>query len=87
MIAQDRGRLDDAEDWYHKALAIKEDLGNGPGMADSYCLWVPNWSSTSCDLGVFVYQSTEPIASSDARLGRRRRGGIGWSGAAWFSVR
>jgi hypothetical protein len=37
-------------------------------------LWVPNWSSTSCDLGIFVYQSPEPIATSDAKLGRRRRG-------------
>jgi len=37
-------------------------------------LWVPNWSSTSCDLGVFVDQSTEPIATSDAKLGRQRRG-------------
>jgi putative transposase len=43
-------------------------------------LWVPNWSSTSCDLGVFVYQSTEPIASSDARLGSRG-GGVGAVGA------
>jgi hypothetical protein len=37
-------------------------------------VWVPNWSSTSCDLGVFVDQSTEPIAASDAKRGRRRRG-------------
>jgi hypothetical protein len=35
---------------------------------------VPNWSSTSCDLGIFVYQSPEPIVTSDAKLGRRRRG-------------
>jgi hypothetical protein len=27
-------------------------------------LWVPNWSSASCDLGIFVDQSTEPIATS-----------------------
>jgi transposase-like protein len=33
-------------------------------------VWVPNWSSTSGDLGVFVDQSPEPIATSDARLGR-----------------
>jgi hypothetical protein len=39
-------------------------------------LWVPNWSSTSCDLGVFVDQSTEPIATSDARLGRRGGGAL-----------
>ncbi|MCA1835363.1 MAG: hypothetical protein LC721_03085 [Actinobacteria bacterium] len=37
-------------------------------------LWVPNWSSTSCDLGIFVDQSTEPIVTSDVRLGGRRRG-------------
>jgi hypothetical protein len=29
-------------------------------------LWVPNWSSTLCDLGMFVDQSPEPIATSDA---------------------
>jgi hypothetical protein len=38
---------------------------------------VPNWSSTSCDLGIFVDQSAEPIAASDAKLGRRR-GGWKW---------
>jgi hypothetical protein len=37
-------------------------------------VWVPNWSSTSYDLGIFVYQSTEPITTSDARLGWRRGG-------------
>jgi hypothetical protein len=37
-------------------------------------LWMPNWSSTSCDLGIFVNQSTEPIATSDAKLGGRREG-------------
>ena len=36
IIAQDRGRLDEAEDWYRKALAIKEELGNRPGMASTY---------------------------------------------------
>jgi tetratricopeptide (TPR) repeat protein len=34
--AQDRGRLDEADDWYRQSLAIEEDLGNRPGMADSY---------------------------------------------------
>ncbi len=33
-------------------------------------LWVPNWSSTSCDLGVFVDQSAGPIVASDVKLGR-----------------
>jgi hypothetical protein len=36
-------------------------------------LWVPNWSSTSCDLGIFVYQPAEQIATSKAKLGWRRR--------------
>ena len=36
MVAQDRGRLEEAEDWYRKSLAISEDLGDRPGMADSY---------------------------------------------------
>jgi hypothetical protein len=33
-------------------------------------LRVPNWSSTPCDLGVFVDQASEPIAASDVKLGR-----------------
>jgi hypothetical protein len=37
-------------------------------------VWVPNWSSTSCDVGVFVYQPVEQVATSDVRLGWRRRG-------------
>jgi tetratricopeptide (TPR) repeat protein len=36
MAAQDRGRLDEAEDWYRQSLAIKEELGDRPGMAISY---------------------------------------------------
>lgn len=27
-------------------------------------LWVPSWSSTSCDLDIFVDQPAEPIATS-----------------------
>jgi tetratricopeptide (TPR) repeat protein len=36
MTAQDRGRLDEADDWYRKSLTISEELGNRPGMAGSY---------------------------------------------------
>ncbi|MCP2269285.1 tetratricopeptide repeat protein, partial [Actinokineospora diospyrosa] len=36
MIAQDRGRLEDAERWYQQSLTIKENLGDRPGMARSY---------------------------------------------------
>ena len=35
-VAQDRGRLEEAEDWYRQSLTIKEDLGNRPGMASTY---------------------------------------------------
>jgi tetratricopeptide (TPR) repeat protein len=36
MTAQVRGRLDEAEEWYRKSLAIEEELGNPPGMALTY---------------------------------------------------
>jgi len=31
-------------------------------LRELFHLWVPNWSSTLCDLGIFVDQSPEPIA-------------------------
>jgi hypothetical protein len=34
-----------------------------------WSLWVPNRSSMSCDLGIFVDQSTEPVTTSEAKLG------------------
>jgi len=34
--AQNRGSLDEAEDWSRKSLAIKEELGDRPGMAGAY---------------------------------------------------
>jgi hypothetical protein len=36
MVAQERGDLDDAQKWYEKSLALKEELGNRPGLAISY---------------------------------------------------
>ena len=36
ITAQQRGRLDEADDWYRKSLTIKEELGNRPGMAVIY---------------------------------------------------
>ncbi len=36
MTAQDRGRLDEADDWYRKSLTIEEKLGNQPDMAITY---------------------------------------------------
>ena len=53
----------------------------GPSVGDQLAahlragtLWLPNWSSTLCELGIFVDQSPESIATSDAKLGRRCRG-------------
>jgi hypothetical protein len=43
---------------------------------------VPNWSSTACDLGIFVDQPTEPVAMSEARVGLDEGGGSDLSGAA-----
>ena len=36
ITAQDRGRLDEADDWYRKALTIFEELGDRPAMANTY---------------------------------------------------
>ena len=36
LVAQDRGRLDEAEGWYMKSLAITEALRDEPHMALSY---------------------------------------------------
>ncbi|MFE5759840.1 tetratricopeptide repeat protein [Streptomyces massasporeus] len=35
-VAQSRGRLEEAEDWYRQSLTIKEDLNNRPGIASTY---------------------------------------------------
>jgi tetratricopeptide (TPR) repeat protein len=36
ITAQDGGRLEEAEDWYRKAISIFEELGDRPGMARIY---------------------------------------------------
>ena len=36
ITTQDRGRMDEAEDWYRKSLTIKEELGDRPQMALTY---------------------------------------------------
>ena len=36
IVAQHRGDLDQAEDWYRQSLTINEQLGNRPGMATTY---------------------------------------------------
>ena len=41
----------------------------------------------SGDLGIFVYQPVEQIATSEVKLGWRRSGGSDLSGAAWLSAR
>ena len=34
-VAQLRGLVDEARDWYHKSLTIEEELGNRQGMASA----------------------------------------------------
>jgi hypothetical protein len=36
ITVQERGQLDDAETWYRRSLAFREELGDGPGMAKTY---------------------------------------------------
>jgi tetratricopeptide (TPR) repeat protein len=36
VTAQDRGRLDEAEDWYRKSLTLSEELSDRPTMARTY---------------------------------------------------
>ena len=36
MAAHGQERLEDAEDWYRKSLAIREALGDYPGMAPTF---------------------------------------------------
>ena len=36
IVAQERGKLDDAENWYTKSLEIETDLNNRPGLAATY---------------------------------------------------
>ncbi|MGW3816611.1 tetratricopeptide repeat protein, partial [Streptomyces sp. NPDC005046] len=36
IVAQERGRLEEAEDWYRQSLTISEELNNRPSMAISY---------------------------------------------------
>jgi hypothetical protein len=36
ITAQDRGQLEEAEDWYRQSLGSSEELGNLPGMAGTY---------------------------------------------------
>ena len=45
-------------------------------------LWVPNRSSMSSNLGVFVDQSADPVPASEAKTGGDATWGSGLSGAA-----
>jgi tetratricopeptide repeat protein len=53
MVAQRRGDYDQALEWYRKSLAIKEELGNRAGMANSYH-----------QLGILLLELMEVVVSS-----------------------
>jgi hypothetical protein len=42
-----------------------------PPFGNRICpsLWVPNRSSASCGLGIFMYQPTESVATLEVRVG------------------
>ena len=50
-------------------------------------VWVSSWSSTLCDLGIFVDQPAEPVATSDAKVGLGRGRWSDLSGAACCRAR
>jgi hypothetical protein len=62
-----------AEEQFASAFGVRGKPGISPGQLALVTVWVPNRSSKSCDLGVFVYQPTEQVATSEVKLGWRRR--------------
>jgi hypothetical protein len=67
QVAQDEPGLD------HQGEGADDAAGAVRGPRHPTTVWVPNWSSASCDLGVFMYQPAEQIATSQVKLGRRCR--------------
>ena len=63
----------DSVGWPHRPVSPgprRVDIARaGRRVGGSTRLWVPNWSSTICDLGVFVYQHAEQIATSEMKVG------------------
>jgi hypothetical protein len=73
---------DGPEKLYHVAgradrapsTAVIEQIADfAPAGSGRTSVWVPNWSSTLCHLGVFVYQPVEQVATSQVKLGWRCR--------------
>jgi hypothetical protein len=97
IVAQLRGRLDEAEDWYKRSIAIKEEHGDRPGMAvtfgqlgslaaqrgnlDQALTWTVRCVALFDD---FPHPSTEPCAHNLAQLTHQL--GVGVLEASWKHV-
>jgi len=56
-VAQDRGQLDQAENWYRKSLTIEEETGDRPGMAMTFGrLAADHGARVVTDVEVALYQ-------------------------------
>jgi len=51
-------------------LDLYLDFERGARFACPASVWVPNRSSTSCGLGIFMDQPTESVAASKVQVGR-----------------
>lgn len=60
-VAQERGLLDEAQQWYLKSLTIREELGNRSGMATSFG-----------QLGLLAKHRGRPEEAMDGRSGAWR---------------
>ncbi len=54
--------------WARLGAAVHSSDGEGEFGEDNPS-WVPNRSSTLCDLAIFVYQPTEPVMTSEVQVG------------------
>jgi hypothetical protein len=51
-------------------IAVLRATGQPIYPINPLAVWVPNRSSTSCDLGIFVDQPAKSVATSEVRVGR-----------------
>jgi hypothetical protein len=66
----------DEKDEHGKGKHTVQQIADEFGVTRPNCLpplrqglWVPNRSSRSCGLGIFMYQPTESVAASEVQVG------------------
>ncbi len=93
VVAQDRGRLEDAEDWYRQSLTITEQLGNRLKIASSY----HQLGTVALDRGRLEdaedwYRQSLTINGDigdrpGIALNYHQLGAVAWSGGTWRTPR